>query len=188
MFSTLVLYQNRKVWFKIIMENLLRVGVIASTHGLKGEVNVFPTTDDLNRFKNLKNVILDLKREQIDLEIEGVKFFKKFAILKFKGYDHIDDVQRFLKKDLLVTRENAVKLKEGEYFICDLIGLKVITDEDVELGTLTDIFQTGANDVYVVTNKDNKEILLPSIPQCILNKDLEQGIIKVHILKGLLDL
>lgn len=170
------------------MENLLRVGVIASTHGVKGEVNVFPTTDDPNRFKNLKNVILDLKREQLELEIEGVKFFKKFVILKFKGYDNINDIQHFLKNDLLVTRENAVKLEKGEYFICDLIGLKVITDEDVELGTLTDILQTGANDVYVVTNKDNKEYLLPSIPQCILDRDLENRIIKVHILKGLLDL
>ena len=170
------------------MENLLRVGVIASTHGLKGEVNVFPTTDDPNRFKDLKKVIIDLEKEQIELEIEGVKFFKKFTILKFKGYDHIDDIGHFLKKDLLVTRENAIKLKKGEYFICDLIGLKVITDEDVELGTLTDIFQTGANDVYVVTGKDKKEILLPSIPQCILDKNLELGIIKVHILKGLLDL
>lgn len=170
------------------MENLLRVGVIASTHGIKGEVNVFPTTDDPNRFKMLKHVIIDLKREQLELEIEGVKFFKKFVILKFKGYDTINEIQHFLKKDLFVTRENAVKLEEGEYFICDLIGLQVVTDEGVTLGTLTDILQTGANDVYVVTNQEQKEYLLPSIPQCILDRDLEKGIIQVHVLKGLLDL
>lgn len=170
------------------MEDYLRVGVVASTHGIKGEVNVFPTTDDPDRFKSLKNVIIDLKREQLGLEIEGVKFFKKFVILKFKGYDNINDIQHFLKKDLLVTRENAIKLKKGEYFVCDLLGLKVITDEEIELGTLTDILQTGANDVYVVTDKNKKEILLPSIPQCILDRNIETGIIKVHILKGLLDL
>lgn len=169
------------------MENLLRVGVITSTHGVKGEVNVFPTTDDPERFKKLKNVILDLNKEQLELEIVGVKFFKKYVILKFKGYDNINEIQHFIKKDLLVTRENAVKLEKGEYFICDLIGLKVITDENVELGILTDILQTGANDVYVVTGNDQKEYLLPSIPQCILVRDLENGIIKVHILKGLFD-
>ena len=169
------------------VEQLLRVGVITSTHGIKGEVKVFSTTDDMNRFKSLKKCILDLKREQLELEVEGVKFFKQFAILKFKGYDDINDVQTFLKKDLLVTRDNAVKLQPGEFFICDLIGAKVVTDEGTELGELTDILQTGANDVYEVTRKDNSQILLPSIPECILDKDVENGIVKVHILKGLLD-
>ena len=170
------------------MEDLLRVGVVSSTHGIRGEVKVFPTTDDPSRFKQLKKVILDMKREQIELEIEGVKFFKNMVILKFKGYDNINDIQHFLKNDLLIKREDAAPLKKGEYFICDLIGLKVVTDEDEELGTLIDILQTGANDVYVVKAKNNKEVLIPSIPQCILDRNLENGIIKVHLLEGLLDL
>lgn len=169
------------------MENLLRVGAIASTHGVRGEVNVFPTTDDPQRFKQLKKVILDLPREQLELEVDSVKFFKKFVILKFKGYDNINDILHFVKHDLLVTRDNAVKLKKGEFFICDLIGLKVITDEGEDFGVLTDILQTGANDVYVVKMNDGREVLLPSIPQCILEKNPDEGFIKVHIMKGLLD-
>lgn len=169
------------------MEQTLRVGVITATHGLRGEVKVFPTTDDVKRFDYLKNVIVDMKREQLELEVTGVKYFKKYVILKFKGYDDINDIQQFIKKDLLVTRENAVKLEEGEYFICDLVGCKIITDEGEELGVLTDILQTAANDVYVV-DYHGKELLIPSIPQCILEKNPQDRYIKVHLLEGLLDL
>lgn len=169
------------------MDNLLRVGVITSTHGIKGEVKVFPTTDDMNRFKKLKSVILDTGKEHIELEIEHVKFFKQFTILKFKGIDNINDIEKYKQKDLLITREHAVNLEENEYFIFDIIGAKVVTDEEEELGTLTEILQTGANDVYVVTTKDKKELLLPSIKECILDVDVENKLIKVHLLKGLLD-
>lgn len=170
------------------MEKTLRVGVITSTHGLRGEVKVFPTTDDVKRFDYLKNVIVDMKREQVELEVTGVKYFKKFVILKFKGYDDINDIQQFVKKDLLVTRENAVKLEEGEYFICDLVGCRIITEEGEELGVLKDILQTAANDVYIVERPDGKELLIPSIPQCILERNIQEGYIRVHLLKGLLDL
>ena len=170
------------------MEQTLRVGVITSTHGIRGEVKVFPTTDDPKRFDYLKNVIVDMKREQVELEITGVKYFKQYVILKFKGYDDINEIQQFIKKDLLVTRENAVKLEEGEFFICDLVGCTILTDEGEELGVLKDIMQTAANDVYVVECANGKEVLIPSIPQCILEKNPEAGYIKVHLLKGLLDL
>lgn len=169
------------------MENLLQVGVITSTHGLKGEVKVFPTTDDKNRFKDLKEVILDTGKEKLNIEIQGVKFFKQFVILKFKGIDHINDVEKYKKSSLLVSRENAVKLDEGEYFISDLIGLKVVTDEDTDLGILIEVLFTGANDVYVVEGQDKKEILLPAIKDCILNVDIDKGIMQVHIMEGLLD-
>lgn len=111
------------------MEDLLQVGVITTTHGVRGEVKVFPTTDDPARFKKLKNVILDTGKEKLELEIAGVKFFKNMVILKFKGIDDINDVEKYRKKSLYVTRENAVKLKKDEYFIADLIGMKVSTDE-----------------------------------------------------------
>ena len=94
------------------MENLLQVGVISSTHGVRGEVKVFPTTDDKNRFKKLKNILLDTGKELLTLDIESVKFFKQFAIIKFKGYDNIDDIQKYKGKSLLVNRENAVKLNK----------------------------------------------------------------------------
>lgn len=169
------------------MENLLQVGVITQTHGIKGEVKVFPTTDDVNRFKKLKNVILDTGNENIELEIEGVKFFKQYAILKFKGIDNINDIEKYKGKSLLVTRENAVKLKKNEYFIADMLGMKVITEDEKEFGTLKDVLATGANDVYIVQTLDYKEVLLPAIKQCILDIDIENQIMKVHIMKGLLD-
>ena len=170
------------------MEDFLQVGVITTTHGIRGEVKVFPTTDDPERFLDLETVYLDTGREKKLLTISSVKFFKQFVILKFKEFDNINDVEPFRKKSLLVTREQAVPLEEDEYFIADLIGLRVITDEDKVLGELTDVLETGANDVYQVTDENGKEILLPAIKDCILSVDLEKGEMKVHILEGLLDL
>ena len=169
------------------MEDLLRVGVISSTHGVRGEVKVFPTTDDVQRFKKLKEVWLDTGKEKLLLTIEGVKFFKQFAILKFKGYDNINDIEKYKGKELWVTRENAVPLEEDEYYIADLIGLKVVSDEGDELGELTDVLQTGANDVYCVRMKNGKEALFPAIAECVQNVDLEKGIMVVHVMEGLLD-
>lgn len=168
------------------MDNFLRVGVITNTHGIKGEVKVFPTTDDVNRFKKLKQITLDTGKEHIELEVEGVKFFKQLVILKFKGIDNINEIEKYKGKDLLVTRENAVKLNKDEYFVYDIIGSTVITDTEEELGELVEVLATGANDVYVVKSKDDKEILLPSIKECILDVDVENKIIKVHIMPGLL--
>ena len=170
------------------MENLLRVGVITSTHGVRGGVKVFPTTDDMNRFKKLKTVILDTGKEQKTLNIESVKFFKNMVILKFKGFDNINDVEMWRQKDLLITRDQAVKLSPDENFIVDLIGLTVMTDEGEKLGVMKDVLQTGANDVYIVKMADGKEVLLPAIKDCILNVDLEKGEMLVHVLDGLLDL
>ena len=170
------------------MENLLRVGVITSTHGVRGEVKVFPTTDDMNRFKKLKTVILDTGKEYKTLNIESVKFFKNMVILKFKGFDNINDVEMWRQKDLLITRDQAVKLSPDENFIVDLIGLTVMTDEGEKLGVMKDVLQTGANDVYIVKMADGKEVLLPAIKDCILNVDLEKGEMLVHVLDGLLDL
>lgn len=169
------------------MEELFRVGVISNTHGIRGEVKVYPTTDNVRRFDDLKEVILDTGKEQLILHVTSVKYFKKMVILKFKEFDNINDIIPYKGMDLLVTRENAIPLEEGEYYIADIIGSKVITDEDKILGTLTDVLQTGANDVYVVKTKDGKEVLLPSIEECILDRDIENKIVKVHIMKGLLD-
>ena len=168
------------------MEELFRVGVISNTHGIRGEVKVYPTTDNVRRFDDLKEVILDTGKEQLNLHVTSVKYFKNMVILKFKEFDN-NDIIPYKGMDLLVTRENAIPLEEGEYYIADIIGSKVITDEDKILGTLTDVLQTGANDVYVVKTKDGKEVLLPSIEECILDRDIENKIVKVHIMKGLLD-
>ena len=169
------------------MEDLLRVGVIANTHGIRGEVKVFPTTDEKERFKDLKKVILDMGKEQKVLEIQSVRFFKNLVILKFKGIDNINDIEMYKGKDLLVTREDAVPLEEGEYFIADLLDLDVYSDEDGKIGVLYDVMQTSANDVYVVKTEEGKEILLPAIDECILDIDLEENRMTVHIMEGLLD-
>lgn len=167
------------------MENMLQVGVISSTHGVKGEVKVFPTTDDVKRFKNLKEVILDTGKETITLEIEGVKFFKQFAILKFKGFNSLDEIEKYKGKSLFVTRTNAVKRSRDEYFIADLIGMQVQDEDGKEIGILQDVLLTGANDVYVIAKKDGGELLLPAIKQCILKVDEENGHMTVHVLEGL---
>lgn len=170
------------------MEEMLRVGVISSTHGVRGEVKVYPTTDDPERFLDLDRVILDAGREQITMEIQNVKFFKNMVILKFKGYDNINDIEKYKGRDLLIYRDQAVELEEDEYFITDLIGLKVVTEEGNLLGTLKEVMPTGANDVYVVCRESGKELLLPAIKDCILDVDLEKGVMTIRLLDGLLDL
>lgn len=169
------------------MEDFLRVGVISSTHGLRGEVKVFPTTDDAGRFREMKEVLLDTGRERIPVEIENVKIFKQFVILKWKGYDDISDVEKYRGKELWISRENAAPLGEDEYFIADLIGLTVMADDGVRLGELTDVIQTGANDVYSVKMEDGREALFPAIAECVQSVDIEKGVMVVHVMEGLLD-
>ena len=167
------------------MEDLLQVGIITTTHGLRGEVKVFPTTDDPARFKKLKTVILDTGKEKQELEIAGVRFFKNLVILSFKGISDISEVQKFRQKGLFVTRENAVELAENEYFIADLIGLAVFTDEGEELGKISNVLQTGANDVYVVRGPAGEEILIPAVRQGIREIKPGEGRVQVHLLPGL---
>ena len=176
------------------MEQLLQVGVISSTHGVRGEVKVFPTTDDVKRFKKLKKVILDTGKEQLPLEIgremkkleiRNVKFFKNLVILKFDGIDNINDIEKYKGKSLLVDREHAVKLKKDEYFIADMIGMDVFTEEGELFGALKDVMETGANDVYIIEMTDGKEVLVPAIKQCILDVDIENRKMVIHLLEGL---
>ncbi len=170
------------------MVSEFRVGVISSTHGIRGEVKAFPTTDDPARFRELTQVTLVTKRERRTLEIEKVRFFKQFVIVKFKGIDDINDMERYKGAELWIDREQAVPLEEGEYFIADLIGLSVMTDEGKKLGTLREVIRTGANDVYEVLMEDGKTVLLPVIDECVLDVDLEKGEVLVHVMDGLLDL
>lgn len=164
----------------------LQVGVITQTHGIRGEVKVFPTTDDASRFKKMKDVIMDTGRERLNMEITGVKFFKQYVIVKFKGFDSINDVEKYKGAKLYVTRDNAVRLKKDEYFVADLIGMRVVTEDGEPFGVLKDVMATGANDVYVVEREDASEILLPAIRECVRKIDMEQGVITVHIMDGLL--
>lgn len=168
------------------MEELLQVGVITSTHGVRGEVKVFPTTDDAARFKQLKHVLLDTGREMKPLEIQGVKFFKQFVILKFKGINNINDIERYKRCPLLVERKDAVELKEDEYFVADMIGIQVETEDGEVFGTLKDVMETGANDVYVIDTEEHGEVLVPAIKECILDVDVENRKMTIHLMDGLI--
>lgn len=170
------------------MEKSLRIGVIVTTHALRGELKVFPTTDDVRRFDDLKKCFIKLRDGVHMLEPESVRYFKQFVIIKFKGYDNINDVMTFVKKDLLIDREDAVDLEEGEYFICDLVGNTVVSDTGERLGVLEDVITSAANNVYIVRRDDGKELLIPVIPDCIVGHDTDNKVTTVHLLEGLLDM
>lgn len=159
--------------------NNLRVGKIINTHGVHGELKIFPTTDDVKRFSYLKKTIV----EGVEYEVENVKYFKEYVFLKLKGIDDMNTAETLKGKDLMVTRENAIKLKDGEYFFSDLIGLEVVTDEGEKLGVIDEILETKANKVYVVG-----KLLIPDIKECILNVDLNKKQMTVHLLEGLKEL
>ncbi|MBO6163777.1 MAG: ribosome maturation factor RimM [Lachnospiraceae bacterium] len=169
------------------METHFQVGIYTNTHGIRGEIKVFPTTDDPKRFKKLKKVTLRAPKEERVLEIESVRFAKQMVLLKFKGIDNINDIEPLKGAGLFVPREEAIPLKKNEYFIADLIGLMVYTDEGEELGRLSEVIQTGANDVYAVQTAQG-ELLLPAIADCVQEVDVEAGTMTVHIMEGLRDL
>ena len=147
-------------------EEMLQVGVLTNTHGVRGEVKVYPTTDDVMRFKKLKQVFLDTGKEPMELQVTQARFFKNLVILKFKEFDNINDVEKYKSRGLYVTRENAVKLAPNEYFVADLI----------------------ANDIYVLHKDGEDDILLPAIKDCVKNVNIEEGTITVHLLNGLRDI
>lgn len=168
------------------MEDIFRIGVITEPHGIRGEVKVFPTTDEPERIKKLKEIILDDGREKRTVHPESVRNQKNLLVIKFKEFNDRDAVERLRRRELFVNREDASPLKEDEYYISDLIGLRVIDSVGQEIGSLTDVIQTGANDVYQIRLNDGKELLLPAIRQCVLQVDMEAGLIRVDVMDGLL--
>ena len=170
-----------------LIEDMLRVGVVTKPHGLRGEVKVYPTTSDVTRFETLDEVHLVTKDELLVLHVESVKYFKNQVIVKFKEYSRIEDVENFRQCDLMVTRENAIELGEGEYFLYDVIGYDVVDEDDTKIGEVTDVLETKANPVFVVALTDGAEVLFPVIDECILEVDTEAEAVYVHVMDGLLD-
>ena len=168
------------------MEDLLKVGVITTTHGVRGEAKVYPTTDEPERFLELDYVLLDTGRELRKLEIKNVKFFKNLVILKFKGVDNINDIEKYKGRDLWIPREEGQELEEDEYYIADLLGMSVVLEDGQEFGTLKDVMETGAYDVYIIDSAEHGEVLLPAIKECILDVDLEKNVMTIHLMKGLI--
>ncbi len=164
----------------------LEIGQIVNTFGIKGMVKVKPFTDDIRRFDELKTVYVEKNSNQTEYEIEEVKYHKDMVLIKFKGIDKVEQAEMLRNSYLTVSRDSVEKLEEGRYYIVDLLGLEVYTDEQVLLGTLEDIFNTGSNDIYVVKDKQGKQILLPAIQDVIKQIDIENKKIIVHLLPGLI--
>lgn len=164
------------------MTKYLEIGQIVNTFGIKGMVKVKPFTDDITRFDQLEKVFVKHKQTKTEYEIEEVKYHKQMVMLKLKGIDNPEEAEQFRGSYLLVDREKEEPLEDGVYYIVDLLGLEVYSDEGILLGKVDDIFNTGSNDIYVVKDELGKQILLPGIDDVIKNVDLESGKITVHIL------
>ena len=159
---------------------LIEVGQIVNTHGIRGEVKLNPWTDDLYDLLDLE--VFYEKGGNV-LHVESSKVHKNIVIIKFSENKTMNDAEK-MKGKILYTEK--IPLPEGRYYIKDLIGLKVFEGENL-LGELTDVFNTGANDIYEVKTPDGKRIYLPVIDGVIENVDLENGRIYVTIPAGLLD-
>ena len=169
----------------MVEEKMLEIGQIVNTFGIKGMVKIVPYTDDIKRFDKLKEIYVVLKNKKIKYEVEEVKYHKNLVIAKLKGIDKMENAEMLKQGSVQIERKDAVKLEKDTYFIIDLIGAKVVTDEQVELGKLVDVFNTGSNDIYVVKDELGKQTLLPAISDVIKNVDIENKVITVHLLKGL---
>ena len=154
-----------------------RIGQIVNTQGLKGEVRVYPYVDDINRFDELENFYLDKNFNQ-EFEVERVRYKGNMVIMKIKGVDSVEMAERLKTKNLYVSRENSVDLDEDEFFIADLIE---------KVGTLKDVLQYSANDVYVVKGDNDKEYLIPSTLKFVPEINIEEKKMIIDPIKGMLD-
>ncbi len=168
------------------MEEYLEIGQIVNTNGLKGTLKVKPLTDDITRFENLETVYIQKGKEQVEFKIQEVKYNKNMVLLKLEGIDDINEAEKYRNFYIKINRENAIQLEENSYFIVDIIGSVVYTDENEFLGKVTDVFGTGSNDVYTVKNNEGKEILLPAIDDVIKSVDINNKKIIVHLMEGLI--
>ena len=164
---------------------MLEVGQIVNTFGVKGMVKIVPYTDDIKRFDKLKEIYVIQRNKKTKYEIEEVKYHKNMVLVKLKGIDTMNDAELLKQSSVQIDRKDAIKLEKDTYFIVDLIGLKVVTDENIELGNLIDIYNTGSNDIYVVKDELGKQVLLPAISDVIKKIDMENKLITVHLIKGL---
>ena len=168
------------------MQKRLEVGQIVNTFGIKGEVKVTPFTNDIKRFDDLKKVYVTSRKDSKLYKVESVRYHKNMVLLKLEGINNQEDAEILKNAYLEINREDAIPLEEGTYFIADLIGLEVHTDEGKLLGKIEDIFNTGSNDIYVVKDELGKQILLPGIKEVIKDVQLENAKIIVHLIPGLI--
>ncbi len=168
------------------MDNYFTVGNIVNTQGIKGEIRIMPTVDDVMRFKLLNKIYVERKGSIKEYDIERVRFHKQFVLLKLKGIDDMTSAEALKGSTAKITEDMALPCEEDEYYIKDLYDMSVITEDNTELGIITDILFTGANDVYVISPKEGRDILIPAIKDCILNVDIENKVMIVRIPEGLI--
>ncbi len=174
----------------------IAIGKIVTTHGIKGEVRVFPLTDFIDRFYDTETVLVEHPSGRSQrMTLDTVRIHKKMAIIKFVEIPDTNAAQAWIHAILTVSRGELVPLPEGQYYIFDIIGLEVWTEEGELLGTVTDVLKPGANDVYVVrltpearerSSEKSGDLLLPVIDEVIKSTDLKAKKITVHLLDGLL--
>ncbi|MFR1972731.1 MAG: ribosome maturation factor RimM [Clostridia bacterium] len=169
------------------MEKYLEIGQIVNTFGIKGQVKIVPFTDDITRFDELKEIYVEKKNELKLFQIEQVNYKKNMVILKLKGIETVEEAEKLRNCYLKIDRKDAKKLPKDTYFIVDLLGLNVYTDEGKLLGKVDDIYNAGSSDIYVVKDELGKQILLPAIKDVLKEVDLENQKIIVHLIKGLVD-
>lgn len=167
------------------MNQYLEIGQIVNVRGLKGEVKVNSYSEDPNRFEKIETIILKLKGKMQEYNIEKVSYTKNQVVLKLKNIDTIDEAEKLRNSIILIDRNSLEELPEDVYYIADLIGLDVYTDENEYLGKVDDIFNTKSNDVYVVKDDQGKSKLLPGIDEVIKEINLEKSKIIVHLIEGL---
>ncbi|MEE1389644.1 MAG: ribosome maturation factor RimM [Clostridia bacterium] len=167
------------------MEEYFEIGQIVNTSGLKGILKIKPFTDDIKKFSNLKTIYIKTKNGLTEFKIEQVRYVKNMVMLKLAGIDTVEEAEKYRNLYIKVLRDQEEELEEGSYYVVDILGCKVNTDANQELGKIVDVFQTGSNDVYVVKDEQGKQILLPAIKQVIKNVDIKNKIITVHLLEGL---
>ncbi len=168
------------------MQQYFEVGQIVNTFGIKGFIKIKPFTDEVSRFEELKEIYVEQKNKELkEVKIEKISYQKELVLLKLKGIDDLTQAEKLKGLYLKISRKNAKKLPKGTYFIADLIGMNVYSDEGKLLGKLDDVYSTGANDVYVVKNENGIQVLLPATQEVIKQIDLDNEKIIVHMLEGL---
>lgn len=170
------------------MEKLthFKVGQIVNTQGLKGEVRVYPFTDDINRFDDLKEFYLG-KDLNATWEVERVRYKGNMVIMKIKDIDTVEMAEKLKNKFMYVSRENGRELEEDEYFISDMIGIDVYTIDGNLVGKLDDVLQYSANDVYVVKGLEGQEYMIPAIMKFVPTIDMNERKMIIDPIKGMLD-
>ena len=168
------------------MTKYLEIGQIVNTFGIKGMVKIKPFTDDIKRFDRLETIYIENKKIKKEYKIQQVKYQKQMVLMKLEGVDTIEEAEKLRQSYILIDRSKEEPLEEGVYYIVDLIGLEVYTDDNILLGKVDDIFNTGSNDVYVIKDEKGKQILLPGIPDVLKKVDLDNKTITVHLLPGLI--